>query len=337
MAKERIAVICPGRGTYTRNTLGYLKTYSRPAKSHITWMDNHRKSAGFTKLTELDSLPFKSKIHMAGEHASPLIYACGVSDFLSIDQNTYEIVAITGNSMGWYTSLALSGALNLESAYHLIQIMGSMMKDGLIGGQIIYPVVDDNWQIDNSKKESVIAEIKKVGSYVSIYLGGYLVIGGEQKSLNVLLKNLPVDEKYPFQIPFHAAFHTPLLESISQKAFELLSETLFKKPSIPLIDGRGHIWSTYSTNMDELRNYTLGYQIVKPFDFSSSVSVTMKEFCPDKLVLLGPGNSLGGALGQIMIENNWQGVSSKKDFLTLQNESPFLISMGIPDQRKLVC
>ena len=168
-------------------------------------------------------------------------------------------------------------------------------------------------------------------------MGGYLVIGGEQKSLNVLLKNLPVDEKYPFQIPFHAAFHTPLLESISQKAFELLSETLFKKPSIPLIDGRGHIWSTYSTNMDELRNYTLGYQIVKPFDFSSSVSVTMKEFCPDKLVLLGPGNSLGGALGQIMIENNWQGVSSKKDFLTLQNESPFLISMDIPDQRKLVC
>ncbi len=89
--------------------------------------------------------------------------------------------------------------------------------------------------------------------------------------------------------------------------------------------------------MDELRTYTLGYQSVKPFDFSSSVSVAMKEFCPDKLVLLGPGNSLGGALGQIMIENNWKGVSSKKDFLTLQNESPFLISMGIPDQRKLVC
>ena len=138
MAKERIAVICPGRGTYTRNALGYLKTYGRPAKSHITWMDNQRKGAGFTKLTELDSLPFESKIHMAGEHASPLIYACSVSDFLSIDQNTYEIVAITGNSMGWYTSLALSGALNLESAYQLIQIMGSMMKDGLIGGQIIY-------------------------------------------------------------------------------------------------------------------------------------------------------------------------------------------------------
>ena len=63
----------------------------------------------------------------------------------------------------------------------------------------------------------------------------------------------------------------------------------------------------------------------------------MKEFCTDKLVLLGPGNSLGCALGQIMIENNWQGVSSKKDFLTLQNEFPFLISMVIPDKRKLVC
>jgi hypothetical protein len=63
----------------------------------------------------------------------------------------------------------------------------------------------------------------------------------------------------------------------------------------------------------------------------------MKEFCPDKLVLLGPGNSLGGAIGQIMIQNNWQDVDSKKSFSSRQKNNPYLISMGMEEQRKMVC
>jgi hypothetical protein len=63
----------------------------------------------------------------------------------------------------------------------------------------------------------------------------------------------------------------------------------------------------------------------------------MKEFCPDKLVLLGPGNTLGGAIGQIMINNNWLDINSKKAFSSRQKKDPYLISMGMKDQRELVC
>ena len=144
MFKERIVVICQGRGAYTRETSGYLKTYGKAAKDQITWMDIQQKSIGLPKLTDLDNQPFKAKIHMAGEHASPLIYACSLSDFLSIDQSRYEIVAVTGNSMGWYITLALCGAMSFENAYRLINTMGSI---SIIGGQIIYPVVDKHFQL----------------------------------------------------------------------------------------------------------------------------------------------------------------------------------------------
>ena len=50
--------------------------------------------------------------------------------------------------MGWYIALALGGAMTQENAYHLIHTMGSMMTGGIIGGQIIYPIVDENWQVD---------------------------------------------------------------------------------------------------------------------------------------------------------------------------------------------
>ncbi len=337
MKKKRIVIICPGRGTYTRETSGYLKAHCSPAKAKIDWMDAERKSTGLPTLSELDTQPFKAKIHMAGEHASPLIYACSLSDFLSIDQTQFEIVAVTGNSMGWYIALALGGALSYENAYHLIDTMGSMMSGGIIGGQIIYPIVDQNWQVDEPKKDVVLAEIENAGAHVSIFLGGYLVIGGEQKTLDQLLSALPVDDKYPFQLPFHAAFHTPVLESVSQQAMGLLPESLFQKPAVPLVDGRGHIWSPFSTDTKELQNYTLGHQVVRSYDFTAAVTVAMKEFCPDKLVLLGPGNILGGAIGQIMIQNNWLDVDSKKVFSERQKKAPHLISMGMEDQRKLVC
>ena len=336
MDKKRIIVVCPGRGTYTRETSGYLAKYGKFRKDQISWMDKQRENEGLKSLSSLDLKPFQSKIHMAGENASTLIFACSISDFSFIDQKKYEVVSIIGNSMGWYTTLVLGNVLSIKQGYNLIHTMGSMMKNQIIGGQIIYPVVDDDWIENKGKKTNIISQVKKAGCYISIDLGGYVVIGGEQQSLDFLLKKLPKKEHYPFQLPYHAAFHTPLLKSISEKAFNLISPKNFQRPSIPIIDGKGNIWSPYSTNVSSLFDYTLGDQVFDVFNFSKAMSVALKEFCPDKVLLLGPGNSLGGVIGQILIKNKWNGIISKKYFLEQQKDDPFLISLGLEDQRNLI-
>ena len=336
MDKKRIIVVCPGRGTYTRETSGYLSKYGKFRKDQISWMDKQRENEGLKSLSSLDLKPFQSKIHMAGENASTLIFACSISDFSFIDQKKYEVVSIIGNSMGWYTTLVLGNVLSIKQGYDLIHTMGSMMKNQIIGGQIIYPVVDDDWIENKEKKTKIISQVKKAGCNISIDLGGYVVIGGEQTSLDLLLKKLPKKEHYPFQLPYHAAFHTPLLKSISEKAFNLISPKNFQKPSIPVIDGKGNIWSPFSTNVSSLFEYTLGDQVSDVFNFSKAMSVALKEFCPDKVLLLGPGNSLGGVIGQILIKNKWNGMISKKYFSEQQKDDPFLISLGLEDQRNLI-
>jgi hypothetical protein len=130
----------------------------------------------------------------------------------------------------------------------------------------------------------------------------------------------------------HAAFHTPLLAETSQTAFELLGPELFSQPTVPMIDGRGKIWNPRSTEVEDLYLYTLGHQVVQPYYFSTAVTVALKEFAPDKVFLLGPGNSLGGAIGQILVDNKWLGISSKQDFVEMQKKDPFLISMGLKPQ-----
>ena len=156
MNKKRIVVICAGRGTYTRDTIKYLTHCNKESASLIKWRDQKRQADGRPSLTDLDSSPFKSKTHMLGENASSLIYACSMKDFLAINQKKYEIVAFTGNSMGWYTALALAGVFTYKTGYRVIEKMGSMMEGNIIGGQIIYPIMDDEWRIDNDSKDKVL-------------------------------------------------------------------------------------------------------------------------------------------------------------------------------------
>jgi acyl transferase domain-containing protein len=341
--KERVVVVCPGRGTYTKESLGYLKAPSKKYPGFISAIDERRRSLGFPTVTELDSaLSFQPQLHTLGEHASPLIYACSATDFFSIDKERFDIVAITGNSMGWYTTLALAGALGEHGDMELIQTMGSMMMSGILGGQVIYPIHHQDWTLDHEIRTAVLTTIQDIhGSqgaelYVSIELGGYLVIGGNQVGISRLMKALPKVEHFPFQLINHAAFHTPLLQTVSENALESIGLDLFRPPQIPMVDGRGKIWQPFSSDVNELRNYTLIDQVLQTYSFTKAIEVTIKEFAPTRLVLLGPGNSLGSATAQVLINLAWQGLRSKSEFVERQKTAPFVLSFGRPEQRAVL-
>src|SRR5688572_27451897 len=111
--RERVVVVCPGRGSYTKETLGYLKQFGASIGDFLTDIDARRRTVGEPTISELDGADvFKPQLHTKGEHASPLIYACSYADFMAIDRERYEIVAVTGNSMGWYLTLAFGGSLD---------------------------------------------------------------------------------------------------------------------------------------------------------------------------------------------------------------------------------
>ncbi len=344
-SRKTAVVVCPGRGTYTKTELGYLKKHRPRFAAEIAALDARLAALGAPTVTALDDADkFSLKTHTPGEFASTLIYACSYVDFLAIDREKYELVAVTGNSMGWYTALACAGALRGEAAFSLIHAMGSMMKDGVIGGQLIYPIVDEAWRPDADRRELVehaIAEINALDGFeahLSIRFGGYAIIGGNEKALAALMKSLPQleDGKYPFILVNHAAFHTPLLRPTSERAFRELGPELFNKPLLPLVDGRGVIWQPYSTDTAALRDYTLGAQVYDTYDFTTAVSVALKEFAPDALILLGPGSTSGGALGQILIQNAWAGLGAKADFSARQAKDPLIFAMGRDDQRAAV-
>jgi len=97
-----------------------------------------------------------------------------------------------------------------------------------------------------------------------------------------------------------------------------------------LVDGRGSVFTPWSASIPELADYTLDYQITRPYDFSRSVRILLRELAPDHLVLPGPGNTLGSIVGQVMVQEGWRAVHSRTDFEALQattDDDPFVISM----------
>ncbi len=98
---------------------------------------------------------------------------------------------------------------------------------------------------------------------------------------------------------------------------------------IPLIDGRGKIWQPGIYTIDKIYDYTFHHQICKTYDFLKAIEVCLKELASDKLIILGPGTTLGPPVAQELIKQRWSGLSSKSDFITMQEQDPFVLSMGI--------
>ncbi|MBA6399625.1 ACP S-malonyltransferase [Colwellia sp. BRX10-4] len=342
--KQRVVIICPGRGTYNKEELGYLQRFHSDKTEIVSLIDDFRDSQGQMKVSELDGMEnYSMPTHTAGENASALIYACALSDYQAINKDEFDIVAVTGNSMGWYIALAVAGALKPKQAIKLINTMGSMMTKGVIGGQMIYPIINDEWNIEREQEHQVMQWLAQANQqrdcevYVSINLGGYIVFGGNKAGLKALEALLPVvQDRYPMNLFNHAAFHTPLLSDVSKRAVELLPAQLFNAPEIPLIDGLGKVWQPYSCDVEQLHNYTLKTQVVEPYNFSKAIEVAIKEFAPDKLIILGPGATLGGAVAQSLISHHWLNLQSKANFIAQQKENPFILAMGLLEQRKKV-
>jgi malonyl CoA-acyl carrier protein transacylase len=337
-------VVCPGRGSYGKAELGYLTRWHADKAELVGALDALRAARGQPTVSELDgSERFSVATHTRGDIASPLIFAASYADFLAIDRSRFDVAAVTGNSMGWYTALACAGATSAEHGFAIVDAMGENSQAGEPGGQVLMSLVDDDWREAPGLREALVATAVSIGSRaghalgVSIELGGMIVFAGDEAGLNALLAEAPpTPGREPMRLVNHGPFHSALMRGSSDRAIERLPLGWFGGPAVPMIDGRGHVWRPLATDPAALWRYTFVTQILETYAFTRSLQVAVREHAPDRIILLGPGDSLGGAIAQALIAIGWRGLRSKADFQEMQAASPFLLSMGRDEQRGLV-
>jgi [acyl-carrier-protein] S-malonyltransferase len=344
MSKPRALIICPGRGSYTKDSLGYFRRYAATPAGPIVQqllhtLDDARQLTQRTPVSQLDSAKiFDPEVYLRGENGAALTFAATVADFYAI-KNAVRPVAVVGNSMGWYTALHVAGALDLRAGFALVDELGNLQSLGG-GSQLIYPIVGDDWRYDPARQrivEAVLQQAQQQGlnAYYSIKLGGYAVLAGDDEGLHFLTSTLPsISGKggptYPLRLPQHAAFHTELMNPVQERASAMLEALPLRSPGISLVDGRGKIFRPLWTKPSDLFSYTLGTQVVDTFDFTKAVTVALQEFLPEVIVLLGPGETLGGSVGQILVNERFYQLNQKSDFIERQEKAPLVFATARP-------
>lgn len=336
-------LICPGRGTYNKPELGYLHRHHADKAGLFAGFDAARAAVGQEEVTALDGATrFSVSKYSRGDIASPLIYASALADAQSLADDI-EVVAVTGNSMGWYIALAVAGALSAQDGFELVNTMGTLMQEHLIGGQLVYPFTGDDWRPDAARKAELLALVDQINARdshmlaLSIDLGGMLVLAGDEAGLTAFESVVPrIEDRFPMRLANHAGFHTHLQAPVAAEGRDRLDGAMLTQPAVPLVDGRGAIWQPKSSDLASLWDYTLGHQVVESYDFTRAVQVAAQEFAPDLFIVTGPGTTLGGAVAQSLVHQDWRGMSDKAGFKLRQASSPVLISMGDAVQRSLV-
>ena len=342
--KQTAVVVAPGRGTYNAAELGYLSRFHPDRSDMLASFDAYRQEQGQDKLSDLDSAGrFSASRYTRGDVASPLIFASAYFDFLAIDRDKYEIVGVTGNSMGWYIALTCAGALPALQGLRLVNTMGTLMQEHLIGGQLVYPIVDGTWSADPDRRAEVVQVVADIQAHpdhilaLSIDLGGMLVLAGNEAGLQAFEAAVPrLEDRYPLRLPNHAAFHTALQAPVAEAGQARLPQSMARQPDVPLVDGRGGLWWPHAADLDALWRYTLGHQVTEPYDFAAAIRVAARELMPDLFIVLGPGGTLGGAVAQSMVQAGWRGMTDKSSFRAVNGTTPRLLAMGQANQRAQV-
>ena len=324
MSRPTAVLLCPGRGSYTKDELGFVGRTVRagPVADALAACDRARGQQGRPTLSAIDAADaFRPSLHLDGENAAELIYF-GTMAHAELLRERFDVVAVAGNSLGWYTALPAAGALDATSGWRLVATMAALQKQ-VKGGQVLMTTVDDAWQGNAALQVAVHATVDALRDRgdetfcdFSIRLGGHEVLAGTELAVRELLVHLPKvtigEREFPFRLAGHGPFHTRLCTSTAEQAQQMLADLPMRTPACHLIDGFGNVHSPWSADPRELLRYTLHDQVVETFDFSACVRTAMREFQPDVLLCAGPGTSLRAPVGHCVLREGWRGIADKQ-------------------------
>ena len=184
---------------------------------------------------------------------------------------------------------------------------------------MIWPVVDDEWRIDGEPAPAALRRRARrrltkrgCGPAGRSELGGFAVLWGEHDAIRELLAQAAEAEARGARVsvPAPGTRGVPLAAARGDFAEGAgRSRGPRARAAARAADrrARAEIWNPIWSDPAEILAYTLGDQVTTTFDFTCAVEVALRELGPDHLVLLGPGDTLGGAIGQILIEEKLAG------------------------------
>ena len=199
---------------------------------------------------------------------------------------------VAGHSLGEFSALVASKALNFEDALFLVSKRANAMEEACIKFPgTMAAVIGLNVDLIENICEKVGGVIKTA----NYNCPGQVVISGEKNSIEsaceILKKN---GAKRAIILPVGGAFHSPLMTSAKNKLAMEIEKIKFNTPSCP-------IYQNFSNNPEtdpEKIKFNLIEQMTSPVKWTQCVEKMIKNGA-NKFVEVGPGKVLQGLVKKI--------------------------------------
>ncbi len=226
---------------------------------------------------------------MKTEYTQPAILTTSVAILKVIEEYGLSAEVCAGLSLGEYTSLVYSQALNFEDAVGLVRKRGKYMQEAVPLGKGTMAAI---LGLDNS----VIAEIVNKASEKGIVEAanyncpGQVVLSGEIEAVNEAC-NIAKEKgaKRATVLSVSAPFHCSMLIGAGDKLKEDLNEVAINKPVKDFIL---NVTGNYVNNGEEIKEL-LVKQVSMPVLWEQSIECMISDGV-DTLIEIGPGKTLVG-------------------------------------------
>ena len=226
-------------------------------------------------------------------YTQPAILATSVAIYRLLQEKGYHPDMVAGLSLGEYSALVASGALDFEDAVALIAKRGAYMEEAAPAGSGKMVAVL-NTPIEVIEEACQQASELGVVTPANYNTPAQIVIGGEVVAVDravELLQEAGAKRLIPLKVS--GPFHTALLEPASQKLAETLAQVNFSDFTCPLV---GNTEAAVMQKEDIAQLLTR--QVKEPVRFYESIAV-MQEAGVTNFIEIGPGKVLSGFVKKI--------------------------------------
>ncbi len=284
----QFAAIFPGQGSQSTGMLAELaEQYAVITQTFAEGSDILGKD--LWKITQQQDATELSQT----QNTQPAMLAAGIAVWrVWLEQGGCQPVAAAGHSLGEYSALVASGALDYADAMALVAKRASYMQQAIPAGSGAMAAIlglDDELIVticaDVSHKQNQVVEAVNFNS------PGQVVIAGAASAVDAAIERLQeAGAKRAIKLAVSVPSHCSLMKDAAQKLDQELSSVSFSQTQFPVLQNIEA--KSYETAAE--KQAALSKQLYKPVKWVDTINNLHQDYAADSMIEFGPGKVLFG-------------------------------------------
>jgi len=246
------------------------------------------------------------------KNTQPAILTVSYSIFMvlknefGLDLNTVKYFA--GHSLGEYSALVCSGALDFEDALYLLYERGKAMQNAVPVGKgsmlaiLGLEINEINNLIQNINKKDEVCEIANDNS------DGQVIVSGDKNTIDLFQKILKEKKIKSIPLKVSAPFHCSLMKPAANIMKNKINETKFISPSHQIVN---NVTAKPESDPNIIKNLLID-QIFSTVRWRDSL-IYMSTSKVNNFIEIGPGKVLSGMVKRTVKNANSFSINSITD------------------------